>query len=151
MSEFMRDMDMPLPKEEESHEEGRQITSGVGNVVGRKYLVQNFEDIDPIRIIDYAVSLRDQSYRLGQICATALDDSYELIYSFDKDLILHNIRTVLPRENDGMNSITRVYWSAFIYENEMHDLFGIEFKHSELDYKGGFFKLAQKTPWAIRG
>lgn len=50
-----------------------------------------------------------------------------------------------------LQSITGEIWSAFIYENEMHDLFGIKFKNLELDYQGNFFRVAQKTPWNTEG
>ena len=46
-----------------------------------------------------------------------------------------------------MESISGDYWPAFIYENEMHDLFGIKFSHLTLDYEGKFFKVAEPTPW----
>ena len=54
-------------------------------------------------------------------------------------------------ENMELQSITGEIWSAFIYENEMHDLFGITFKNLELDYQGNFFRVAQKTPWNTEG
>ena len=44
-------------------------------------------------------------------------------------------------------SITGIYWAAFIYENEMQDLFGVKFKHMALNYGGNFFKVSQPTPW----
>ena len=46
-------------------------------------------------------------------------------------------------EDMELQSITGEIWSAFIYENEMHDLFGIKFKNLELDYQGNFFRVAQ--------
>ena len=54
-------------------------------------------------------------------------------------------------EDMELQSITGEIWSAFIYENEMHDLFGIKFKNLELDYQGNFFRVAQKTPWNTEG
>ena len=47
----------------------------------------------------------------------------------------------------SVRSITPVYWAAFVYENEVHDLFGVEFEDSKLDYKGNFFRMSAKTPW----
>ena len=29
-----------------------------------------------------------------------------------------------------------MYWNAFIYENEMHDLFGIQVRGMNIDFKG---------------
>ena len=48
---------------------------------------------------------------------------------------------------EEVESITGIYWPAFIYENEIHDLFGVKFNHSALDYQGGFFKISEETPW----
>ena len=48
-------------------------------------------------------------------------EGFELIYSFDKDHILLNLKLAIPEDEEIM-SITGVYWSAFIYENEMQDL-----------------------------
>ena len=34
-----------------------------------------------------------------------------------------------------------------MYENEVHDLFDVEFADSKLDYKGNFFRMSKKAPW----
>lgn len=46
-------------------------------------------------------------------------------------------------------SITSLYWYAFVWENEIHDLFGLDvrFIAPDVDYGGHFYHLAQKTPW----
>ena len=46
-------------------------------------------------------------------------------------------------------SITGQYWYAFVWENEIHDLFGlkIDFIERDVDYGGHFYHLAEKTPW----
>ena len=36
---------------------------------------------------------------------------------------------------------------ALLYENEMHDLFGINVKNMAIDYKGTFYRTAVKTPF----
>ena len=51
------------------------------------------------------------------------------------------------KDGETVESITGSYWNAFVYENEVHDLFGIEFLHSALDFHGNFFKTAEPTPW----
>ena len=113
----------------------------------KKYLIQDFVPVEPSELLDTVASLKEQGYRLGQACCTTLEDHLEVMYSFDKDHVLHNIRMSLPKENPEAMSITGIIWSAFIYENEIHDLFGVTFKHSELDYGGNFFRIAAKTPW----
>ena len=112
------------------------------------HVEQNFETVEPSQIYGKVADMKAGGYRLGQMCGVVLDDeTYELIYTFDKDHQLFNLKVDLPVEGVELESITPIYWPAFIYENEIHDLFGIKFKHSELDYGGTFFKVSEPTPW----
>jgi ech hydrogenase subunit D len=113
----------------------------------RKDLIQVIETIEPDMLLATISDMRTEGYRIGQACATKLESTIEVLYSFDKDHILRNIKVVVEDEKPELQSITSVYWSAFIYENEMHDLFGITFKNSALDYGGKFFKTSKPTPW----
>lgn len=110
-------------------------------------MIQNFERVELSDLITRVEEMKKAGYRLGQACATKrTDGKYSVLYSFDKDHVLHNIKVIVP-EDFEMPSITGDYWSAFIYENEMHDLFGIKFHHLAVDYEGNFFKLSEPTPW----
>jgi ech hydrogenase subunit D len=42
-------------------------------------------------------------------------------------------------------SITSVYWCAFAYENEMHDLFNVKVEGNAVDFGGKFY--ATKVPF----
>ena len=90
---------------------------------------QIFEDLSPADVYRTAEALRADGYRMVQICGVTREGSTEVLYSFDRDHRLAN------------------YWAAFVYENEVHDLFGVEFEDSKLDYKGNFFRMSAKTPW----
>jgi len=41
-----------------------------------------------------------------------------------------------------------MYWNSFIYENEMHDLFGIPVRGMNIDFKGTFIRTAVKYPFS---
>lgn len=110
------------------------------------YKIQNFISIEPAQLIEKVQDFKSEGYRLGQACCTKVAEGFELTYSFDKDHVLTNLRLVIPEEVELM-SITGIYWAAFIYENEMQDLFGVKFKHMALNYGGHFFKVSQPTPW----
>ena len=112
----------------------------------KKYLVQDFRKITPDQLLAVVRQFKEEGYRFGQACAIARDEETELIYSFDKDHVLTNLR-VFVKEGEEVESITKEYWSAFIYENELNDLFGIKFLHNALDYGGNFYKVAEPTPW----
>jgi ech hydrogenase subunit D len=113
----------------------------------RKDLVQDFVSVPSSELLETVSDIKTQGYRLGQICATTLEDKLEILYSFEKDCVLRNIVVETPLQGAELHSITAIYWPAFIYENEMHDLFGVTFKNLALDYGGHFFKIAKKTPW----
>lgn len=105
--------------------------------------------IVPVAASDLLAKVRDlksEGYRMLQICATKVSAGFEILYSFDKNHELTNLRLTVAEEEE-VQSITSEYWPAFIYENEMHDLFGIKIKHNALDYGGHFFKVSEPTPW----
>ena len=109
----------------------------------------NDQVINPVANVDLLATVRGMKkdgYRLLQICATKVSEGFEILYSFDKDHELTNLRLIVPEEEE-VQSVTGEYWGAFIYENEMHDLFGIKIVNNELDYGGNFFKVVEPTPW----
>lgn len=93
--------------------------------------------------------------RLVQISAVALPvaaagetPSVELTYSFDKDGALSHLRlTAAPGEK--IASISGVYFPAFLYENELHEQFGVDFEGMVLDFKGNLYKTAVRVPFAV--
>lgn len=113
-------------------------------------MIQDFVPVEASDLLDTVATLKADGYRLGQACCTVVEEGLEIIYSFDKDHVLHNLKLSLPKEGAEVMSITGIIWSAFIYENEIHDLFGVTFKHSELDYGGNFFRVAEETPWIAK-
>jgi ech hydrogenase subunit D len=89
-----------------------------------------------------------EGYRLVQIGCSTLQSGYELNYSFDKDYRFKNLRmTVAPDEE--VPSISVIYPNAFLYENEIHDLFGLLVKDIAIDYGGSLYRTAIKTPFSI--
>mgnify|MGYP002549654936 FL=1 len=113
----------------------------------RVFVEQNFTPIEVSQLLTEVKNLKADGYRFAQACATVVEDKIEIIYSFDKSHYLKNLRITIS-QGEEVESITGDYWPAFIYENEMHDLFGVKFNHSELDYQGNFFKVAEPTPWS---
>jgi ech hydrogenase subunit D len=45
-------------------------------------------------------------------------------------------------------SISSIYLCAILYENEIHDLFGVQVAGIAIDFKGKFYKTAIKFPFA---
>jgi len=92
--------------------------------------------------------LQAGGYRLVQIGCTDIGGAYEVNYSFDKDYQYRNLRLTVGPETE-VPSISGIYWGAFVYENEMHDLFGIPVVGINIDFKGTFIKTAEKYPFSV--
>lgn len=88
----------------------------------------------------------DAGYRLVQIGCTGLGDHYEINYSFDKDFVFENIRITVC-DGDTIPSISGVYWGAFIYENEIHDLYGLTVEGMNIDFAGTLIKTSVSYPF----
>jgi ech hydrogenase subunit D len=113
----------------------------------RKDLIQDIKAVKASDLLAEVADIKAAGYRLGQACATKTDGGIDVLYSFEKDEVLTNLKVSLDDKEPELQSISGIYWPAFIYENEMHDLFGITFKNLALDYGGHFFKIASETPW----
>lgn len=107
---------------------------------------QKIKVIEVDELLNRVAELHEQGYRLVQISCTRLK-YFELNYSFDKNLKFVNLRlNILP--GFEVNSVTSIYEGAFLYENEIHDLFGVKFRHINIDYNGSLYKTAVKAPFA---
>jgi ech hydrogenase subunit D len=67
-----------------------------------------------------------------------------LDYTFESDAGFQNYRVLLSVDSPRVPSITPAYWCAFLYENEIHDLFGIEIDGLAVDFKGNLYKTTVK-------
>jgi ech hydrogenase subunit D len=99
-------------------------------------------------LLEKVKAMREQGRRLVQISATRLTDTVELTYSFDLDSQLANLRLSLPADKPQLPSISSIYLCSILYENEIHDLFGVQVDGIAVDFKGNFYKTAVKFPFA---
>ncbi|MDD4299612.1 MAG: NADH-quinone oxidoreductase subunit C [Methanomicrobium sp.] len=93
--------------------------------------------------------MSDKGYRLVQIGCGKFGDIFEINYSFEKDYSFENLRIKVV-EGEKVPSISDIYWGSFIYENEMHDLFGIEVTGMNLDFKGHLIVTSIKAPFNVK-
>ena len=104
--------------------------------------------IEKNNLLGMVSNLFAEGFRLVQIGCTTLQSAYELTYSFDKDYHFKNLRITLTPEED-VQSISVIYPNAFLYENEIHDLFGFTIKNITIDYHGTLYRTAIKVPFSI--
>ena len=110
--------------------------------------LQTTKPIDVRSLIGEVENLKNAGYRLSAISCVKVGDLYEINYSFDKDYELENLRITVSADTE-VPSITGMYWGAFVYENEMHDLFGIQVRGMNIDFRGTFIKTAIKYPFSV--
>lgn len=108
---------------------------------------QELIQIDSSSLLEKVYSFFQDGYRLVQIHCTLLENGFEINYSFDKDNKFTNLRIVITKDQEIL-SISNIYWSAFLYENEIADLFGVKIKNIVIDFKGTFYQSSKKAPFA---
>jgi ech hydrogenase subunit D len=109
------------------------------------------QEITPIGVGDVvakAQEAKNSGRRLVQIGCTKVGDDFEIIYTYDKEYLLTNYR-ITVKQDAVIPSISGVYWGAFVYENEIHDLYGLTVTGINIDFKGTFYKTAIKHPFSV--
>lgn len=101
-------------------------------------------------LVGAAQAYKAKGWRFAQCCASRNgDDAFELLYSFVDDTTneVANLR-VCVSSSDEIPSVGGIYPVAFMFENEMHDLYGLTVVDMNLDYRGGFYHLHIPAPMA---
>lgn len=96
-----------------------------------------------------ASARKADGWRFVQMHCVNTEDGIDMIYSFMKDGFLENHEIKGVRKGTTVPSITNEYLEAFVFENEGHDLFGVEIKDIAIDFGGNFYALSQKEPMTI--
>jgi ech hydrogenase subunit D len=103
--------------------------------------VQTIDEIEPGRLLGEADALRSAGWRLVQILCVSSPGGSELSYSFGHGLAMKSLRfRALP--DDEVPSITSIYPAAFLYENEIRDLFGLRIERIAGDWLGKVYDVA---------
>ena len=105
-------------------------------------------EITPDQLLGNVMALKNQNLRLSQICCAYSNEKIELSYSFADDNTNEylNLRIVMDKD-DEVCSITEFYPYAFLYENEMKELFGVNIQMINLDYNQKLYRLKDETPF----
>jgi Ni,Fe-hydrogenase III component G len=90
--------------------------------------------------------LKSDGYRYATMICLKKDDGHDLIYIFDKDYKLKNLRYFV-KPGEKPKSISGIFLCALLIENEYQDLFGLTFDGLAIDYKGHLY-LTPNSPKA---
>ena len=92
-----------------------------------------------------AAEKKADGWRFVQMLCVNTEDGIDLIYSFMKDGVLVNHEIKGVKKGTPVPSVTDQFIAAFVFENEAHDLFGVDVRGIAIDFGGNFYALAQKA------
>lgn len=93
-------------------------------------------------LLPRADALRASGWRIVQILAVSLAEGVELSYAFGLAHELRVLRIVVPA-GATVPSITPIYAGAFLYENEIRDLFGVAIERISVDWLGKTYDVVE--------
>ncbi len=109
------------------------------------------QEIETVEVRDLLARVGERKTagdRLVAISCAAVEGAYEITYSFeDRDHRFVHLRIVVP-SGATIPSVTPSFWGAFVYENEIHDLYGITVTDMNIDFGGHFYTTKVPFPFA---
>ena len=108
-----------------------------------------YETIQIDGILPLANKMQSKGCRFVQLLAVNTESGIDVQYTFMNENALENYTVQGVKETDEIPSITGQFIAAFVFENEIHDLFGVNVKDIAIDFKGNFYALTQQKPMTI--
>lgn len=111
----------------------------------------SFVDLPLEELLTRVQTLKHEGMRFVQMCAETTEQGIDLLYTFYDETTQNalNLCVYGIDESSRVPSIQGLYFAAFSYENETHDLYGVSFVNMKLDFGGHFFNLATSEPMTI--
>lgn len=109
-------------------------------------MLQNCKDITSDALLTEVASKLPMGYRFVTMTCVDNGEAFDILYHFDKNYELLNLRLRLPK-GASLPSISGLVFAAVLVENEIKDLFGIDVTGLAIDYQGHFI-LAEGAPTA---
>jgi ech hydrogenase subunit D len=101
-------------------------------------MIDNITEITKAELLSEVQKMASQKYRfVTSTCVDLGEDNLDVIYHFDKDTQLKNLR-IKAKRGAEIPSISSVYLCAVLIENEMKELFGLNVTGIAIDYGGHF-------------
>lgn len=97
-------------------------------------MLENVVSVTPEILADESAKIKYQGYKFITMSCVEKDASHvEIIYHFDRELKLKHFRLTVPKDT-VIPSISNVYLTAFLVENEIQDLFNVRFSGLVIDF-----------------
>ncbi len=115
----------------------------------RVALEQQFRIIKRDKIHEVAAQKYKALWRCVQMHCTNTENGIDITYSYQKENVMDNLTVKSVKKDEHIPSITDVYIGMFPFENEAHDLFGVQVDNIAIDFQGRFYDLAVPEPMTI--
>ena len=108
---------------------------------------QVYREIELGELLPEVQKYKAAGWRFAQLCGSTIDGGVEICYSFCVGSGSQFENLLLNVENGvHVPSITGYYGEAFVFENELHELFGVLVDGISIDFKGNFYRISLTTP-----
>lgn len=109
-----------------------------------------FAEVRADELVELAEAKKNDGYRFVQMFCVNTEEGIDALYSFMKGDSLENYTIKgIDAATQSVPSVTGSFLAAFPFENEAHDLFGLNVTNIAIDFKGGFYKVAMDKPMTV--
>lgn len=113
-------------------------------------LYTTFAEVRADELVELAEAKKNDGYRFVQMLCVNTEEGIDALYSFMKGDSLENYTIKgIDTATQSVPSVTGSFLAAFPFENEAHDLFGLNVTNIAIDFKGGFYKVAMDKPMTV--
>jgi hypothetical protein len=105
------------------------------------------KQIIPDSLLAEVQQLMDNGYRFIIMDVFETGDNFDLLYQFGKEYDVTTLRMTVAAGTE-INSISSIFFSALLIENENQDLFGLKYKDLVVDYGGRLYIAVDDVPIA---
>ncbi|MEE8715773.1 MAG: NADH-quinone oxidoreductase subunit C [Coriobacteriales bacterium] len=112
-----------------------------------------FIQIDAQDILGIATAKRADDWRFLEVHANRpnKEGKVEIVWSFFDDRALQAVAyEAFVDPGSSVDSLSGIFPCAFMFENEMHDLYDITVRNISLDYHGNFYQVTCDAPMMDR-
>lgn len=111
--------------------------------------VQEIRTIQKADLLAECAQIASLGMRLVQILAVNSEGGVEMTWSFSKGFNMLSIRCLVG-DGESIPSVTPVWRGAYLYENEIKDLYGVDIRNISVDFHGKFYDVAKEHPFAAK-
>lgn len=99
-------------------------------------MIKNLVEITSSQLLQETAKCRYHGFRF--VTCTSVDngdDTIDVYYHYDKDYEMKNIK-ITVKKGEEIPSISKIYFSSILVENEMKELFDLNITDIAVDYGG---------------